>query len=154
MRRTSLEATLDPVHAAARCSRWLGRFAVLNRVLLAAAFLPAGLTKLLGHRFTSLGVDTPVGYFIDAFYRAGGWYHFVGAAQVLAAVLLLLPWTGTLGAVLYFPIITNIFVITVAVGFQGTPFITGPMSLACLYLLAWDYHRWKGILFADAAPAP
>jgi hypothetical protein len=50
--------------------------------------------------------------------------------QLTAAALLLLPWTATLGAVVYLPIILNIFVITVAVGFGGTQVVSGLMLLA------------------------
>ena len=64
----------------------------------------------------------------------------------IAAVLLLVPRTATLGAVLYFPIILNIFVVTAAIGFQGTWAITGLMLLACTYLLCWDYDRFKALL--------
>ena len=47
---------------------------------------------------------------------------------------------------LYFPIILNIFVLTVSIDFAGTPFITELMLLGHLYLLCWDYDRWRGIL--------
>ena len=142
----SLEARLDRLHARACRSVWLQRFTVLTRVLLAAGFIPPGLTKLAGHRFTLLGPDDPVGYFFDAFFQAGAFYGFVGAMQVLAGVLLLVPRTATLGAVLYLPIISNIFVITVAMHFRGTWAIAGLMTLACLWLLAWDYDRLKPLL--------
>jgi hypothetical protein len=46
------------------------------------------------------------------------------------------------------------FLITVGVGFTGTPFITGPMVLAALYLVCWDYPRWKGLLFGRATALP
>lgn len=142
----SLEARLDTLHARARRNLWLQRFTTMTRLLLAAGFIPPGLTKVLGHPFTRLGVDHPVGYFFDAFFQAGGFYAFVGAMQVLAAVLLLFRRTATLGAVLYFPLIVTIFVVTVSIGFQGTWAITGLMALACLYLLCWDYDRLKPLL--------
>ena len=59
---------------------------------------------------------------------------------------MLIPFTASLGVVLYFPIILNIFVLTVSIDFAGTPFITGLMLLGNLYLLCWDYDRWRGIL--------
>ena len=136
-------SSLDSLHAGVRRNAWLRRFTVLTRVLLALGFLPSGLTKLLGNRFTVLGLDSPVGFFFEAFYRSGFYWNFIGAAQLAAAALLVIPRTATLGALVYFPIILNIFVITVSVGFQGTPFITGLMLLANLYLLCWDYDRLK-----------
>ncbi|MHA0039408.1 hypothetical protein [Deinococcus sp. PESE-13] len=47
---------------------------------------------------------------------------------------------------LYLCIIANIFVLTVSIDFGATSIITGPMLLACLYLLAWEYPRWKSLL--------
>jgi uncharacterized membrane protein YphA (DoxX/SURF4 family) len=115
-------------------------------VLLAVGFIPSGLTKVLGNRFTRLGLDSPVGFFFEALYRTGFYWRFLGLCQLAAAALLLVPRTATLGAVVYFALILNIFVITVSVGFVGTPFITGLMLLASVYLLCWDYDRLKRLL--------
>jgi hypothetical protein len=117
-----------------------------TRVLLAVAFLPSGLVKIMGRPFTTLPVTTAVGHFFDGFFAAFGYYRFVGAMQLLAAGLLLVPSTAALGAALYLPIILNIFAVTVAVDFGSTRIITGLMLMADLYLLFWDYDRWKGLL--------
>ena len=58
----------------------------------------------------------------------------------------MIPRTATLGAVVYFPIILNIFVVTVSLHFRGTWMITGLMLLACIYLLCWDYDKLKVLL--------
>ena len=100
-------SSLDRLHAGVRQSVWLRRFTVLTRVLLALGFLPSGITKLLGNRFTILGIDNPVGFFFEAFYRSGFYWNFIGASQLAAAALLVLPRTATLGALVYFPIILN-----------------------------------------------
>ena len=75
-------------------------------------------------------------------------YRFIGVAQWLAAGMLLVPRTATLGAFLYLPIITNIFAITVGIGFAFglTRVITGAMLLGNIYLLFWDWDRWKDIV--------
>ena len=138
--------TTDRLHARVVKSRFLFLFTGVTRVLLALAFLPSGLTKALGQRFTTLPVTDPVGYFFDGFFSAAGYYQFVGFMQLAAAALLLLPWTATIGAMVYLPIIVNIFVITVSVGFGGTVVITGMMLLANIYLLCWDSDRWKHLL--------
>jgi hypothetical protein len=44
------------------------------------------------------------------------------------------------------PIIVNIMLVTLAIDFAGTKFITILMTLAVLYLLCWDYDRLRGIL--------
>lgn len=145
-----LLSLLDRWHAAARGQVWLGRFAGLVRLLLALGFLPSGWTKLIGHRFTLLPVEYPVGFFFEALYRTGFYWNFLGFIQLLAAGLLLIPRCTTFGAVLYFPIILNIFLITLSMQFQGTPVITGLMLLGCLYLLCWDYDRLRPLFVRPA----
>jgi hypothetical protein len=127
-------------------------FVACLRVLLALAFVPSGWVKLAGHRFTTLPATTPVGFFFDGFFQAPGYYRFVGAVQLLAAVLLLLPATAPLGAAVYLPIIVNIFVITLAVGFGGTSAVAGLLLLANITLLCWDYDRWRALLPSRLAP--
>lgn len=139
-------APLDRLHARVVRVLALRYFTAMTRVLLAAAFLPSGLKKVANVRFTQLGIDTPVGFFFEAFYRSGIWYQFVGWAQVLAAVLLLVPRTAPLGALLYFPIAVNVALVTIGVGFTGTPVITVPMALGALYLICWEYDRWRALL--------
>lgn len=118
----------------------------MTRLLLALGFLPTGLIKVLGQRFTSMGIDTPVGFFFEAMYQTGFYWRFIGASQMLAALLLLWPRTALLGALLFAPIIVNIHVITSSVGFVGTPVVTGLMLLAVAYLLVWDAHRLAPLL--------
>lgn len=142
----SIEKYLDSLHTRVKQNRLLQYFAAFNRVILAIAFIPSGMTKLLGNRFTQIPIDNPVGFFFEAFYQTGGWYRFVGFCQVLAAILLLIPRTSTLGATIFFPIVLNIAIITISVGFQGTWVITSLMFLSNLYLICWDYDKFKRIL--------
>ncbi|RMZ50659.1 DoxX family membrane protein [Flavobacteriaceae bacterium PRS1] len=118
-----------------------------TRILLALAFIPSGLKKVLGERFTILDIETSVGFFFEALYRTGWYYNFLGFMQLLVAVLILIPRATTLGALLYLPIIINIFIIVVAMHFTGTPYIVGLMLIANLYLLFWDYNKIKKIVF-------
>lgn len=151
----SIENRLDSLHAKVKQIRLLHYFTTFNRVILAISFIPSGMTKVLGMRFTLLPPDTPVGYFFEGFYQTGGWYRFVGIAQVVAAILLLIPRTSTLGAAIFFPIVLNIMIITIAVGFKGTWVITSMMFLANLYLICWDYDKFKAILpFSDGEKKP
>lgn len=117
-----------------------------TRILLSIAFIPSGLKKLLGERFTILDIETPVGFFFEALYRTGWYWNFLGFMQVLVAILILIPKTTTLAAIIYLPIIINIFIIVVSMGFTGTPYIAGLMLLANLYLLFWDYKKIKRIV--------
>lgn len=132
---------LARAHAWARRQPWLGRFTLMNRILLAMAFLPTGLVKASGQRFTSLPVENPVGFFFEAMYQTGPYWHFIGVMQMAAAVLLLIPATATVGAVLFLPIGLSIFLITWGIGFQGTVYVTAGMLLATTYLVCWDGDR-------------
>lgn len=121
-------------------------FTWLTRILLALAFVPSGLVKLQGERFTKLGIDNPVGFFFEAFYRTGFYWNFLGAAQLAAAVLILIPRTRVLGALVYFPIILNIFLITYAMHFRGTWVITLLMLLGSVWLLLWDARTLRHVV--------
>jgi len=143
-----MDTFFDQLHAKARGIGPLYRLAIVSRLLLALAFLPTGMVKLLGHRFTSLGTDTAVGAFFEAMYQTGTYWNFIGAGQVVAAILLLIPATATLGAVMFFPIMLNVTVLTWSIGFAGTIYITPLMLLANVFLLCWDYDRFRSILFA------
>jgi len=127
------------------------RFTLATRVLLAAGFIPTGMVKVLGRRFTALGPEDPIGAFFDVLYQSGLYWNFIGWAQVIAGVCVLVPATATLGALLFLPIMVNIFVITLSYDFRLTPVVTGLMLLANIYLLCWDYDRFRGILGLGAA---
>ncbi|MEP6611796.1 MAG: hypothetical protein ABJA76_07930 [Mucilaginibacter sp.] len=119
---------------------------------LAAGFLPAGFVKIMGERFTALSVNHPMGHYLEALHLTGYYYPFIGVVQVLAAILLLIPRTATLGALLYFPIILNICILSLAVRFEGSLLSSPLMVLANLYLLCWYYDKLKFILpFKHAA---
>ena len=156
--RESLPAPLAAGHRWARGRPWLRRFTLANRLLLAMAFVPTGLVKLTGNRFTLLPVDNPVGFFFEAMYRTGPYWRFIGLVQVAAAVLLLVPRTATLGAMLFLPIGLSIVLITWGVGFGGTVFVALGMLLSVTYLLCWDGDRiWAAgarLVGAYESPGP
>lgn len=143
----SIASTLDRLYLQARGNRWLWLFSIFCRLALAAGFFPSGMVKILGERFASgLSVNHPMGHYLEALHHTGFYYTFIGIAQVAAAIMLLIPRTVTLGAFLYFPIILNICILTYAVRFDGSLFTAPLMVLANLYLLGWNYEKWKYIL--------
>ena len=148
-----LERFFDELHQRARAMGALRRLAIISRLLLAMAFIPTGMVKVLGHRFTTMPITTEVGFFFEAMYRSGWYWNFIGWGQVIAGVLLLIPRTNTLGAMLFLPIIANVTALTWSIGFNGTIYITALMLLANLFLVCWDYDRWRGILF-EPNPRP
>ena len=140
-----LLANLDHLYDECKGNRWLRYFAVFCRVALALGFIPSGMVKVMGARFTALPSNHPLGHYFDALHRTGFYYTFIGVSQLTAALLLLIPRTTLLGAILYLPIILNICVLTYATRFEGTRIAT-LMLLANLYLLGWDYARLKYVL--------
>jgi uncharacterized membrane protein YphA (DoxX/SURF4 family) len=138
----SLLADLERVHSELRRNKWVRWFAVFCRIALALGFIPSGMVKLTGERFTGLPSNHPLGHYFDALFLTGFYYTFIGVGQLIAALLLLIPRTALLGAIFYFPIILNICVLTYATRFEGTRIAT-LMLLANLFLLAWDYQRLK-----------
>ena len=139
-------SALDTLHSHIYNRKIFKLFTWGTRILLSLAFIPSGLKKVLGQRFTLLGTDTPVGFFFEALYQTGFYWNFLGIMQVLVAILILIPKTTTLAAIIYLPIITNIFIIVVSMNFTGTPYVAGLMLLANIYLLFWDYRKIKPIV--------
>lgn len=138
---------IDSYYSEIKQNKWFWILQLLCRILLAYAFIVAGMVKILDERFASgLSELHPMGAYLTALHHTGYYYAFIGYAQVLAAVLLLFPKTVTLGALLYLPIITNIWILSYAVRFEGS-FVTSPlMVLANMYILVWNYDKLKYIL--------
>lgn len=111
------------------------------RYLLGLAFFPSGMTKLLGHRFTQISTDSPIGYFFEALYQSGFYWNFLGLAQLAAGILLMTQRFALLGALDFFAILTNVWLITISLSFKGTWIITSLMMIAVLILLIWDYKK-------------
>ncbi|MFB9295017.1 DoxX family protein [Persicitalea jodogahamensis] len=136
---------LDQVHLRVKQNRWHRYFSIFCRIALAAGFLPSGFVKINGERFTDLSNNQPMGHYLEALFHTGYYYPFIGVMQMTAAVLLLIPRTVTLGALIYFPIILNICILSLAVRFDGSHVTAPLMVLANLYLLCWNYDKIKYI---------
>jgi len=141
-----LSVRLDELHARVKSNKWMFYFWIFCRFSLAAGFVLAGYVKVIGERFTNLSNNQPMGHYLEALHHTGFYYTSIGVAQMLAAILLLFNRTALLGAVLYFPIILNICLLSIAVRFEGSLISSPLMVLANLYLLCWDYDRIKLIL--------
>ena len=149
-----LEPVLDEIYVAVTRRWWMQLFTVFVRCLLAIAFIPPSIPKILHRPFTVLPDSNPVGHYFNALMDTGFYYEFIGWSQIIAALLLLIPRTSHIGALLFLPIIANIAVLTTSVGFSGTWVITILMSLAATYLAAWEYDRLKPIIFYDRKEKP
>jgi uncharacterized membrane protein YphA (DoxX/SURF4 family) len=143
----SISSTLNRLHSQAKQNGWLWLFSIFCRLVLALGFIPAAIVKLMDERFASgLSANHPMGHYLEALHLTGYYYTFIGVVQLAAAIFLLIPRTVTLGAFLYFPVILNITILTYATRFDGSLFTSPLMTLANLYLLGWNYEKWKYIL--------
>ena len=137
---------IEEIYYEAKSDEWFKKFAVFCRIALAASFIPTGFVKIMGERFAEgLPSNNPLGHYFDALHLTGYYYTFLGITQIIVAILLLIPRTSLLGALMYFPMIVNICVLTYATRFAGTR-INTMMLLASLFLLIWNYDRLKYIL--------
>ena len=142
----SIASRLNHIYYEAKGNTWFHYFAIFCRIMLALAFIISAIVKIRGERFAAgLSVNNPMGHYFEALYHTEYYYTFIGIAQLLIALLLLTPRTAPLGALMYFPVILNICILTYAVRFEGTR-TTTLMLLASLYLLCWYYDRLKYIL--------
>lgn len=118
-------------------------FVIYLRYLIGFAFIFASIVKIKGERFTRIPTTEPVGYFFESMYQSGFYWNFLGWAQLIAGSLLMSQRFSTIGALIFFPIILNVCLITISIDFgSGTPLITTLMLLGTLFLLLWDYKKW------------
>lgn len=134
--------------------RLIQLFTVYLRYLIGAGFFAAAIAmgKLSGDMYL-MGSDlkpiqdlNPIQLFFRVMKESGLYWKFIGWSQIVGAVLLITQRFAKLGALIFFGIILNIFIITVALDFTGTPYVTGPMLLATIYLLFWDIESFQFLL--------
>jgi len=125
-------------------------FTISLRYLLGIAFVWASILKIRGIRFTPFsGENAPINslpHLLESMYQSGFYWHFIGWGQLVAGFLLMSQFFSTLGAVVYFPIILNIFVITTYFESPMILAITSLMLLANIYLLLWDWNKLKFVV--------
>ncbi len=132
-------------------------FTIYLRYLIGGAFVIAaiGMGKLSGRSIVSM--DAPIGDLmpIQQFFRvmadSGLYWKFIGWFQIVCGVMLMTQRYAKAGALLFFGMILNIFVITVSYHFRGTPIVTGLMTLAATYLLVWDIRSLQFIFIDPSA---
>lgn len=127
--------------------KWLQIFIIYTRYLIGGAFVFASLVKIKGLRFTSTdGTNAPINdplHFFETLYQSGLYWQFLGFGQLVAGFFLMTQRYSKLGAVAFYPIIVNVFVITISYDFGGTNYITGVMLLANTLLLLWDWNTFR-----------
>jgi hypothetical protein len=134
--------------------RILQLFTVYLRYLIGGGFVIAaiGMGKLSGGVYM-LSADAkpieelePIQQFFRVMTDSGLYWQFIGWTQIVGGFLLMTQRFAKLGALIFFGLILNIFVITVSYEFRGTPIVTGLMLLATAYLILWDLDSLQYII--------
>lgn len=122
-------------------------FIIYTRYLIGIAFVFASVVKISGGRFTTVsGENMPINsawHMFETLYQSGLWWRFMGIGQLVAGLLLMTQRYAKLGALMFLPIISNVFLFTISYDFRGTPYITGLMLLANIMLVLWDWDENK-----------
>ncbi len=133
-------------------SRPFVRFTVVSlRIFLGLIFFSSGMAKLFDGQFP--GIIGPV-WLEDALseYGLGLYARFIAYSQVIIGLLLLTQRFATLGAIMLFPMLMNIFMVTVSMEWRGTPYILFTFLVFNVILLIADFHQLKGIVAQDPRP--
>lgn len=135
---------------------WAQIFIIYTRYLIGGAFVFASIIKIKGNRFTGdSGAENPINsawHFFETMYQSGLYWKFIGFGQLIAGFLLMTQRYSKLGALINFPIILNIFVITLSYYFAYTPVVTGLMLVANIILLFWEWNELKVIFNFNPVP--
>jgi hypothetical protein len=130
-------------------------FTIYLRYLLGGAFVIAAIImgKLsnvpmaIANNSQPIGELQPLQQFFRVMNESGLYWNFIGWTQIACGVLMMTQRMAKLGALIFFGIILNIFLITISYGFNGTPVVTGLMLLGAIYLLLWDIGSLQYIAF-------
>ncbi len=127
---------------------------LILRIIIGLTNLAFGLLKLFGMHMTNSNIDISRVKDINSpetvfwFFGHSGLYIWtIGLAQVISAVLTLIPKTNLIGTILSLTIFINISLVNFSFHFGA--FITIYilfMSTICIYLLYRDKHKLIGLL--------
>ena len=126
------------------------RFVIVStRIFLGLIFFSSGMGKLIPFP----GIIGPVWLETELTqYGLGMFARFIAYSQIIVGLLLLSQRFATLGAVMLFPLVLNIFMVTVSMNWRGTPYVLAFLILLNIILLIADYHKLKFILTDQPAP--
>ena len=137
-------------------------FRVAIRFALAAAMLEYGMTKLIPTQFPPPSLETLVTPVGDLTLSALLWTSigaspayeiFTGCIEVLGALLLLLPRTTMLGALVSLAAMTQVFVLNMTYDI-GLKLVSFHLILLAVFLLAPDFSRLANFFLRDRITGP
>lgn len=140
---------------ASRYKKYSGLFFWPCRIGIGIFLIWFGLIKLpffeesqLSHRAFEINSKTldPSTFVFQFFGYTRLYSQFIAYSELLAGILILIPKTTLIGALLALPIWLNITIITYAYEFSGIQHINAFMTLVVIILLIKDYQKLKGLL--------
>jgi hypothetical protein len=132
------------------------------RFMLAGQMLNYGLVKViplqmpypsLSRLLQPFGTFSPMGVLWSSIGAAPPYEIFAGCAEVIGGVLLIVPRTATLGALICLADMLQVFMLNMTYDVPVKLFAFHLILLAC-FLLAPDVPRLVAVLFLDRATAP
>lgn len=137
-----------------RYKRYAGLFFWPCRILVGGFLIWFGIAKipffggeqLHRHDFEISSKNLDLSKFVFQFFGHTKLYsQFIAYSELLAGVLILIPKTTLIGALLALPIWLNITIITFAYEFAGIQYINAFMTLIVIILLIKDHQKLKGL---------
>jgi hypothetical protein len=137
-------------------------FVLFIRLALASQMFEYGMTKVIPNQFRSPSLITliqPVGNLsLEALLwtsigASPAYQIFLGCAEMLAGILLLVPRTAMLGALICLADMAQVFVFNMTYDI-GLKQISFHLMLLSLFLLAADFSRLANFFFKNRAVAP
>jgi hypothetical protein len=137
-------------------------FALFIRIALASQMFEYGMTKVIPNQFRFPSLVTliqPVGNLSletllwTSIGAAPAYEIFLGCAEMLAGILLLLPRTAMLGALICLADMTQVFVFNMTYDI-GLKQISFHLMLLSVFLLAADFKRLTNFFFMNRAVEP
>jgi len=121
-------------------------FIICLRIVAGTVFIPSGLLKIQGKRFSYFCPEMYSSTFFTELHQTGFYWSFLGFCQLLTAFLLYSQRYTALSSLMFFSICTNIFIFTLSVGLNDKSIIMFFMMIIACLLIAWDYQRIKLLL--------
>lgn len=118
-------------------------FIICLRIVVGTVFIPSGLLKIQGKRFSCFCPEMYSGTFFTELHHTGFYWIFLGFCQLITAFLLFSQRYTVLASLMFFSICTNIFIFTLSVGLNDKSIIMLFMLIIACLLIAWDWQRIK-----------
>lgn len=137
-------------------------FRLFVRFALAGQMLNYGMVKViplqmpypsLSRLLQPFGTFSPMGVLWTSIGASPGYEIFAGCAEVAGGLLLIIPRTATLGALICLADMVQVFMLNMAYDVPVKLFAFHLILLAC-FLLAPDVPRLTSVLFTNRATAP